>query len=77
MSNETLPKDFGLTLKIRRNSLHRWIIVHPQLDELAWSGSRWVEIDYNGLPREVQVCNFETASEAAKYAEEHLLVEVA
>lgn len=42
----------------------RWLIVPAQEpDGFAWSGSRWVPI--GGA---VQVCNFDTESQAAGYA---------
>jgi hypothetical protein len=53
-------------VKLVRSLFDRWIIV-PVAPEpeagLAWSGSRWVPI---GGP--VQVCNFDTDSQAAGYA---------
>lgn len=55
---------------IKRNAMHQWIIVHPLLAELAWSGSRWVEIDKEGRAHAgIEPCNFSTATEAAQCAE--------
>lgn len=48
----------------------RWIILHPDRNDLAWSGSRWVPIDENGFPNgDVQVSNLMTALEAVRYAQ--------
>lgn len=41
----------------------RWLVVHPEDETLAWSGSRWVPIF-----GPVQVSNFDTKSAAAGYA---------
>jgi hypothetical protein len=55
---------------IQQSALGRWIIVHPEDDGLAWSGTRWVgHID--GVPNgEAQVCNFSTGADAWAYARE-------
>ena len=42
----------------------RWIIVNADEQNLAWSGSRWVE-HHRGLPAEsIQISNFESVEEA-------------
>jgi hypothetical protein len=54
------------------NAFGRWIIVHPENRFLAWTGSRWAAIDDLGFPSaEFQVCNFDDAVEAARYAYDH------
>lgn len=58
----------GKRCRLKQNVLGRWMIVHPQLDELGWSGSRWVEMDHLGIGKFVQVCNFHTEDAAFKYA---------
>lgn len=52
-------------VRLVQSLFDRWIIVPAQepAGDFAWSGSRWVAI---GGP--VQVCNFDTESQAAGYA---------
>lgn len=46
----------------------RWIIVKADEPGLAWTGSRWVTHD-RGIPTDnVQVCNFDTESQAETFA---------
>jgi hypothetical protein len=61
-----------MNCRFKQGLFDRWFIVHPQIDELMWSGSRWVETDAEGLPLGgVHVCNFATEQEAAEYARQH------
>jgi hypothetical protein len=39
-----------MKVRLRRNGFDRWIVVHPEVDDAAWSGSRWVSIDKHGFP---------------------------
>jgi hypothetical protein len=56
--------------RIEQGVFGRWIIVHPDDDNLAWSGSRWVPHSA-GLPiGNVQVSNFSTWREAYEYAQD-------
>lgn len=57
-----------MNCRIRPDVFGRFIIVHPESGDRAWSGSRWVSIDAQGRPDgEAHVCNFETAQEANDY----------
>jgi hypothetical protein len=40
----------GLRVKLRENIFHPWIIIRADNENLAWSGSRWVQIDSDGMP---------------------------
>lgn len=51
--------------KLQQWLFDRWILVNAGNEDLAWSGSRWVEIGGS-----VQVCNFDTQTEAREYANE-------
>jgi hypothetical protein len=51
---------------LRQNIFGRWIVVHANDQELAWSGSQWVAIEGS----EVQVSNFEERGDAQSYAEQ-------
>jgi hypothetical protein len=69
---QTCGEEFNAVTRwrYRQNGFGRWIVVHPT-EELAWSGSRWVGIDGNGLPSKgVQVSNFETRAEAVEHGPE-------
>lgn len=57
-------------IRLAESIMGRWIIVHGQNPDLAWSGSRWVP-HTRGLPINIQVCNFETRQQAHEYAVEH------
>ena len=62
----------GHPVRLRQGIFGRWFILHEKLDDAARSGSRWVSVSENGMPTGgVQVCNFATEDEAAKYALEH------
>jgi hypothetical protein len=52
--------------------LGRWIIVLPNAQTWAWSGSRFIE-HHHGVSREAQVANFATEQEALDYATEHVI----
>ena len=55
--------------RLKQNAFGYWMIVHPQDDSLAWSGSRWVPIDPTGFPAGgVQVSSLPTEDEALEYA---------
>lgn len=56
---------------LRRGIFDRWFIFHPQNLTMAWSGSRWVGCCFDGLPYDVQVCNFANEEEAREYCREH------
>lgn len=56
---------------IRKGIFDRWFIFHPDNIVKAWSGSRWVTCSYDGNPRGVQVCNFESEQEARNYCQEN------
>lgn len=56
-------------VRLRKTIFDRWIIVHPVLDDAAWSGSRWVGINEHGIPiGTAQVSNLETKTAANAYA---------
>lgn len=59
-------------VRLRKNVMDMWIVVHGEgdrVDAYAWSGSRFVAIDINGLPSGgVQVSNFTNREDAARYA---------
>ena len=61
-----------MRVRLRKNILDRWIVVYGEdnrVDGFAWSGSRFVSIDKDGLPDGgVQVSNLGTREEAAEYA---------
>jgi hypothetical protein len=57
---------------VRPNRFGRYILVNWGYQRLAWSGSRWVEIDQDGMPLSVQVCNFESFCEAVSYGRKHI-----
>lgn len=60
-----------IPVRIRCNQFRRWIVIHPTIDMMAWSGSDWVFIDGSGSPAcDVQVSNFDTSAEACIYATE-------
>lgn len=58
-----------IAVRLRKNIMGQWIVVHEDLDFRAWSGSRFVTIDEHGLPAGgVQVSNFYSREAAARYA---------
>jgi len=57
---------------IQQNAFDRWVIADALNPELAWSGSRWVDVRPDGLALSVQICNFETFEEAEKFAAEKI-----
>lgn len=56
-----------------RNAFKRWIIVHPSIRTLAWTGSTWEAIDpQSGFSAgTAQVCNFATLLDARRYVYQH------
>jgi hypothetical protein len=57
-------------VKLRQNISHLWIIVPTENEHLAWSGSRWVPIDRDGVSlSEVKAAHFATAEDAVAYAD--------
>jgi len=68
-TNPTRTPNHRPAVAIVHDRFERWIIaLCPDLDR-AWSGSRWVPIDRNGLPASsVQVSNWTTFSEAHQRA---------
>ena len=59
-----------MRVKLLQNVLHRWIIVLVENERLAWSGSRWVPIDQDGLPvGDDKLSSFTDPKEAIFYAE--------
>jgi hypothetical protein len=59
-------------IRYLKDRINRWIIVHPEADNLAWSGMRW-DRHYGGIGITAEVCNFETEVEAVEYALHHML----
>jgi len=60
----------GMRVKLRENGFHLWIIVRSENEHLAWSGSRWVPINRDGLSApDLQVLSFATVKEAVSYAQ--------
>lgn len=49
----------------------RWIIVHPEHDHLAWSGSRWMPHD-RGVGTIAQISNFATRQAAEATARQQI-----
>lgn len=67
-----------MRVELTQSAIGRWIVSYPKrmlihqlAGPLAWSGSRWVKIDPAGFGLTVQVSNFETREEAARYAALH------
>lgn len=57
------------TVKVRKNLFGFYIIQSSAVKNHAWSGSRWVPIDKDGLPAGIgQVCNFAGRKEAKEHA---------
>jgi hypothetical protein len=56
-------------VKIRENVLHQWIIVQAGNEQLAWSASRWVPLNEEGLAAgDLKPLNFKTVQGASAYA---------
>jgi hypothetical protein len=56
--------------RVKENAFGRWILVHPQLSGLGWTGSGWAQVDTRGFPAEdFQISNFDNATDAAAYAD--------
>jgi len=62
--------------RIRQGIFDRWYIFHPTNDSMAWSGSHWVGCCFNGLPYNVQVCNFDSEDQALEYCQKGNLTPV-
>ena len=57
-------------VKLRENVLRQWIIVQVGKEDLAWSASRWVPLNQEGLAAgDFKPLNFVTEQGAASYAE--------
>jgi hypothetical protein len=55
--------------RLKQNAFDRWILIQADDAALAWSGSRWVLVDEDGLPAgDAQISNLETREEAIAYA---------
>jgi hypothetical protein len=61
----------GMKYRIRMGLLNWWFIVHPTRDDLAWSGSQWVE-HQRGVGLYVQVSNFSSREAADATAQEQI-----
>ena len=57
--------------RVARDVFGHWIILHPDHDHLAWSGSCWVP-HYKGVGRTVQISNFPTREAADATAREQV-----
>lgn len=58
-----------MQVRLRRNAFDHWIILHPTMDNAAWTGRHWAPIDKDGFPSSsFQISNLETEKEAADYA---------
>jgi hypothetical protein len=58
-----------MKVRLRQNIFDRWIILAPDGEDMAWSGSSWVPICEHGLPSgSVQVSNLPNKEEAIIYA---------
>ena len=51
------------TYRLQQGLFGRWIIVHPEHDHLAWSGSMWVP-HRGGVGTVAQISNFATRQSA-------------
>ncbi len=49
--------------RLEQDAFGRWIIVHPDHDHLAWSGSRWMP-HYRGIGKIAQISNFDSREAA-------------
>jgi hypothetical protein len=59
-----------MRVKFVQHFLQRWIIVPAENEHLAWSETRWVPVDRDGLPLgDDKVSTFVTVQEAVRYAE--------
>lgn len=58
-----------MTIRLRQNGFGGWILIPPDAEYLAWSGSRWVPIDERGFPAgDTQVSNLNSRVAAVEYA---------
>jgi hypothetical protein len=59
----------GMRVKLRENIYHQWIIVPSENEHIAWSGTRWVPINRDGLSASYpQALTFATVNGATSYA---------
>lgn len=57
--------------RLRQGVFGYWIIVHHNVDHLAWTGKRWA-LHEDGIPRaDYQICNFPTEQEAREACREY------
>ena len=57
-------------VRVRENSLRLKIIVQLENEHLAWTGSRWIPLDTDGLAvSDVRPVGFVTQEGAVSYAE--------
>ena len=49
--------------RLEQDVFNRWIIVHPERDDLAWSGSCWVP-HHKGVGTVAQISNFSSREDA-------------
>jgi hypothetical protein len=64
----TESHEFGNSFALAETMLGRWILLHPDNLDLAWTGSRWAP-HVDGIGTETQISNFETCEEANEYGE--------
>jgi hypothetical protein len=70
MPHSTRPQLQGQRVKLRKNFSDLWFIGPSENEHLAWSGSRWVPIDRDGISAsEVNAAYFASAIDAAAYAQ--------
>jgi hypothetical protein len=61
----------SLRVKLLQNISQFWIIAPCEKKRLAWSGTRWISGDRDGLPlSELKALIFATARDAAAYAQD-------
>jgi hypothetical protein len=53
---------------VKKNAFGRWILTNPCEPSVAWTGTRWAEINADGIGIKFQVSNFVTREEAESYA---------
>jgi hypothetical protein len=59
---------FGNSFAVAETAFGRWILLHPDNLDLAWTGSQWAP-HVNGIGTEAQISNFESWEEANRYGE--------
>lgn len=59
-----------MRIKLQHNVFQLWIIVPPENERLAWTGSHWVPIDRDGVSvGDEKVMSFAAPADAVRYAE--------